>query len=87
MKAMTRHDLLALPAVIDLETAGRALGIGRTKSFELARAGQWPTPLLTLGGSTYRVPTEHLLRLLGISDPSSPHGVDEPPVPLRAVAR
>lgn len=68
MKAMTRSELLALPAVVDLETGGRALGIGRTKAFELARAGEWPTPLLSLGRQTYRVPTEHLLRLLGISD-------------------
>lgn len=66
MTALTRDDLLALPAAVDLLTAARALGIGRTKAQELARTGAWPTPLLKLG-SQYRVPTAHLLLLLGLS--------------------
>ena len=41
-----RHDPFASfatsPAVTDLVTAGRALGIGRTRAYELARAGQFP---------------------------------------------
>lgn len=87
MKAMSRSELLALPAVVDLETAGRALGIGRTKAFELARAGEWPTVLLSLGPQTYRVPTEPLLRLLGVvSDRSEDSGHPaSAAVPLRAV--
>jgi hypothetical protein len=33
---MNRAELLALPSSVDLATAGRALGLGRTKSHELA---------------------------------------------------
>ncbi|GAC1569981.1 MAG: hypothetical protein NVS3B18_01670 [Candidatus Dormibacteria bacterium] len=83
MKAMSREELWQLPAVVDLETAGRALGIGRTKAFELARSGEWPTPLLPLGRATYRVPTEPLLRLLGLADTPATPGL--PAAPLYAV--
>jgi hypothetical protein len=62
---MDLDELLALPPVVDLTTSARALGIGRTKAHAMARAGEWPTPLLRLG-SAYRVPTAPLLRLLGI---------------------
>lgn len=64
---MTREELLALPAAIDLPTAGRALGIGRTKAHELARRGEFPVRVLRLGNS-YRVPTAEVLRALGIED-------------------
>ncbi|TMR23803.1 DNA-binding protein [Actinomadura geliboluensis] len=56
-----------LPAVIDLVTAGRALGVGRTKSYELARTGHFPCPVLRVGRS-YLVPTAGLLTLLGLND-------------------
>ena len=38
-RALTLAEIAALPAVTDLVTAGRALGIGRSKSF-----GQASTP-------------------------------------------
>ena len=65
MHAMSRAELLELPAVTDLVTAGRALGIGRTRSFELARRGEFPVPLLRIG-STWRVPTAALLTTLRV---------------------
>ncbi len=65
MKALSRDELLALPAVVDLVTAARALGIGRTRAFELTRRGEFPVPVLRVG-RTYRVPTAGLLRLLGL---------------------
>ena len=65
-RAMSRAQLLALPPSVDLMTAGRALGIGRTKVYELARAGELPITVLRLG-SSYRVVTADLLRLLGVS--------------------
>lgn len=65
MQAMSREELLALPAVVDLVTAARALGIGRTRAFQLARRGDFPVPVLRVG-LTYRVPTVPLLRLLGL---------------------
>jgi len=66
MRAMSQAELLELPAVTDLVTAGRALGIGRTRSFELARRGEFPVPLLRVG-CTWRVPTATLLAVLQIT--------------------
>jgi hypothetical protein len=58
MDGMTRAELLALPVAVDLVTAARALGIGRTRAFELARRDAFPVPVLRVG-VTYRVPTAH----------------------------
>lgn len=66
-RGLTRDELLALPAAIDLPTAGRALGIGRNKAFELAQRGEFPVRVLRLGNS-YRVPTAEVLKALGIND-------------------
>lgn len=69
--ALTRKELDRLPPVVDLATAGRALGIGRTKAYELARAGRFPCPVLQLGNS-YRVPTAFLRELLGLAPSAQP---------------
>lgn len=62
---MPREELLALPVTIDLVTAARALGMGRSKAYELERRGEFPVPVLSLGNRK-RVVTEHLLTLLGV---------------------
>ena len=59
----------ALPPVLDIVTAGRLLGIGRTTAYQLARNGQFPVPVLRIGGG-YRVPTAPLLTVLGIDTPA-----------------
>ncbi|MEV0446172.1 integrase [Streptomyces spectabilis] len=64
-RGMSRSDLLALPAAVDLVTAGRALSLGRSKAYELAQSGEFPVRLLRVG-TAYRVPTADLLELLGI---------------------
>lgn len=74
---MTTDEVRALPAAVDLVTAGRALGIGRTKSHEMARAGEFPVPLLRLG-TRYRVRRADLLALLGIEDEPSTGGRSAP---------
>jgi predicted site-specific integrase-resolvase len=56
-----------------LVTAGRALGIGRTKAHELARSGQFPVPLIAVG-NRYRVRRSDLLDLLGIDEPGGAGG-------------
>ncbi|MFF0249644.1 hypothetical protein ACWEU6_17870 [Streptosporangium sandarakinum] len=63
---MTLDELLALPVAVDLVTAGRAWGIGRTKAHELARRGEFPCPVLRLGNA-YRVTRADLLRSLGVA--------------------
>ncbi|MGW2511723.1 hypothetical protein ACWC0A_20320 [Streptomyces scopuliridis] len=65
-KGMTRAELLALPAVVDLDTGNRALGLGRSKGYELAKRGQYPCKVLRLG-KAYRVVTADLLSLLGLA--------------------
>ncbi|WP_329127846.1 hypothetical protein [Streptomyces sp. NBC_01465] len=65
-KGMTREELLALPVAVDLETGNRALGLGRSKGYELAKRGLYPCKVLRLGNA-YRVVTADLLALLGLA--------------------
>ncbi|MDT0382410.1 helix-turn-helix domain-containing protein [Streptomyces sp. DSM 42041] len=62
-------DLLALPAAVDVVTAGRALGISRTTAYDLAKRGEFPVPLLRLGVQ-YRARRVDLLELLGVEQPA-----------------
>ena len=62
---MTEAELLALPPAVDLATAGRAFGIGRTKAFELARAGQFPVKVIQVG-QKFRVPKTAILAALDV---------------------
>ncbi|WP_369197598.1 hypothetical protein [Streptomyces djakartensis] len=66
VKGMSREELLELPAAVDLETGNRALGLGRSKGYELAKRGQYPCRVLRLGNA-YRVVTADLLALLGLA--------------------
>lgn len=66
VKDMGREELLRLPAAVDLETGNRALGLGRSKGYELAKRGQYPCKVLRLGNA-YRVVTADLLALLGLA--------------------
>ena len=45
-QAMTLAEVGALPAVVDLMTAARALGIRRTTAYALARGGSVSLPRL-----------------------------------------
>ena len=54
-----------LRATIDIETAGAILGIGRSKSYELAKSGTFPVRVLRIG-KRYLVPTPSILALLEI---------------------
>ena len=39
---LTRAELLALPVTVDVPTAARALGLGRSTAYELARRDESP---------------------------------------------
>jgi hypothetical protein len=54
-----------VPASIDLMSAARLLGIGRTCAYGLVRTGRWPTPVIRLG-RCIRIPTRPLLALLDL---------------------
>ncbi len=60
-------DLAAAGATVDVVKAGRALGIGRSLTYELLRRGEFPVRVLRLG-SRVRVPTADLIALLTPTD-------------------
>lgn len=64
-RGLTREELLALPAAVDLETAKCALSLSRTTGYDLAQRGRYPCTVLRLGNA-YRVVTADLLKLLRI---------------------
>jgi hypothetical protein len=69
--AVTARDLIAGPPVVPLwPTAGRAVGCGRAKTYELARTGEIApgVPVLRIG-QRMRVRRTDLLRFLGVEDP------------------
>jgi predicted DNA-binding transcriptional regulator AlpA len=72
---LSRDELLALPPVVSVETAARALGCGRTLAYDLLRRGEFPCRVLRLG-SRWVVPTADLLRAIGVT---SPHPDDHRP--------
>lgn len=61
----TRKQLRDLPATVDVETAGSALGMGLWKARALIRNEQFPVPFIR-HGSRYTVPTAPILALLGV---------------------
>ena len=81
---LTRAELLALPATINLPTLARALGIGECGIRERVRRGEEIAPGVRVlrQGVQYRVPTEDVLALLGITrdmdtaGPSPPRPAD-----------
>jgi predicted DNA-binding transcriptional regulator AlpA len=62
----TIAELRSGPPTVDLMTAATALGVGRSKAYDLARRGEFPVTVRKIG-SSYRVPVAELLAFLGIS--------------------
>ncbi|MCG6496867.1 integrase [Kitasatospora sp. A2-31] len=79
--AMTIAELINLPACVTLATANRALGLGRTAGYGLAKSGQYPVPLIRAGRG-YRVSSIEVAKILGLTVPDQ---VDVP-ANLRAIA-
>ena len=77
MKPVTISQLRS-SATVDLMTAARALGLGRTKAYELARRDEFPCRVIRIG-DTYRIPTPGLLELLGVSGEQRPAPVPVTP--------
>jgi predicted DNA-binding transcriptional regulator AlpA len=77
---MGMEELLALPVVMDLQTAGRAFGLGRSITYELMRRGEFPCPVLRLGRS-YRVLKADVMRVVGVSPESAVAQADAPEEP------
>lgn len=64
-RGMTHGELLGLPVAFPLDVANRALGMGRTTGYALAKRGTYPVRVLRLGRQ-YRVTRYDLLRYLGV---------------------
>jgi hypothetical protein len=65
---MTPAELDALPVTNNLPTAGRAFGLGRNKSYDLARRGEFPCRVIPVGDGRYCVPRSAIFEALGIED-------------------
>jgi hypothetical protein len=63
-RVWTINAVRGLGSTTDVETAGAILGIGRSKSYQLAKAGEFPVRLLRIG-RRYVVPVLSILELLG----------------------
>jgi len=59
----TQEAVRGLGMTTDIETAAAILGIGRTKAYELARAGVFPVKVIRIG-RRYLVPIPAILQLL-----------------------
>jgi hypothetical protein len=70
IQPLTEAELLALPPAVDLATAGRAFGIGRTTAYELARAGKFPVKVLPVG-LKFRVPRQAIWEALDVRPPAA----------------
>lgn len=58
-------------ATLSVPAAGAELGLGRGKSYELAKLGEFPVRVLKIG-SRYRISRADLDRYLGITEESDP---------------
>ena len=74
---MKLDELLGLPVTVDLVTAGRAHGIGRTLSHELVLRDEFPCTVRKLG-NRYRVTKADLLASLGLQLDGTPVGQESP---------
>ncbi len=63
----TVEEIRAWPVTVDIQTAGRAWGLGRDQAYRLAREGRFPVPVLRLG-RYLRVTRAAVLQALGIDD-------------------
>lgn len=63
VRRLCLEDVLALPATLRPEESFQIGGIGRTLGYRMIRSGEWPSLRF---GARLVVPTQPLLRLLGI---------------------
>lgn len=62
---MSEAEVLALPAAVPLGDANRAIGVGRTMGYRLAKQGDYPIPVNRIA-SSYRCRRVDILKHLGI---------------------
>ncbi|AKJ72206.1 hypothetical protein TPA4_41 [Tsukamurella phage TPA4] len=65
-RRLTLAELDAAGVTVDVPFAGRAFGLGKSQSYELAKAGKFPFPVHQVG-SRYSVATADLRAALGLA--------------------
>lgn len=68
---LTTEELAALPAMVNLRTAGKALGLGRDTTYAMAKGGTFPVEVLTFG-RFLRVRKADLMRYLHLNMDGTP---------------
>jgi hypothetical protein len=68
---LTFPELFALPTVVDMRTAARAIGISTDTAYKMVHTNRFPCPVLRPGWR-YQIPTAALMRALHI-DASAVH--------------
>lgn len=81
---MTPDEVLSLPVVVDLASAGRCFGLPRSTTHDAVRRGEFPVPVLRLG-HRMMVTRAALLTALGIED-AGPEKSEAGPIPGPAAA-
>lgn len=72
VEPMSPAEVLALPVIVDVPTAGRAFGLGRNLAYQLARSGDLcGAPVLQVG-TRLRVRRADLLAALRVVDQQPP---------------
>lgn len=64
---MTVQEVLDLPVMVPLRTAGRALGLNESTSYRLAKESKFPVRVVAVG-ARFKVPRAALMDVLGISE-------------------
>jgi hypothetical protein len=67
-KGLNVDEVLALPASVDLATAGKCFGLGRATSYQLAGVDEFPVRVLRIG-KQWRVMRADIMAALGLSEP------------------
>jgi predicted DNA-binding transcriptional regulator AlpA len=68
----TEDRIRTLGAITDLPTAASIFGLSRTAAYDLAKADQFPVPVIRVG-ARYRVPVAAILAVLHLPpDPPRP---------------
>lgn len=70
VSGMSEAEVLALPVMVPLELANRALGIGRTRGYQWAKNGTYPVGVTRHARAAYKVRRADILTYLGIDDPA-----------------
>jgi hypothetical protein len=68
-RPLTFPELFALPTVVDLRTAARAVGISIGTAYKMVYANRFPCPVMRLGWR-YQVSTAALMKALDIDRPA-----------------